>query len=161
MLIVLSRKREKMGSRFLPSPAFLRAIFLALIALWILPELVLAKHAGTTRHYKFDVRVAFHYEHSKFYISKSVQLVNFSVVLSTFYRSSYKMWLDYAKQRALWQLTGSSPDLGSSHGKVTGSWLKWLTMSNTISPSIGMILVASLFIDDDVNIHWLFATNEY
>ncbi|KAK9985254.1 hypothetical protein SO802_030205 [Lithocarpus litseifolius] len=46
-----------MGSRFLPSPAFLRAIFLASIALWILPELVLAKHAGTTRHYKFDIKL--------------------------------------------------------------------------------------------------------
>uniref|UniRef100_A0A2N9GTP6 Laccase n=1 Tax=Fagus sylvatica TaxID=28930 RepID=A0A2N9GTP6_FAGSY len=46
-----------MGSRLLPSSAFFRIIFLALIALWILPELVLAKHAGITRHYKFDIKL--------------------------------------------------------------------------------------------------------
>ncbi|GMY14511.1 laccase-17 [Fagus crenata] len=43
-----------MGSKLLPSSAFLRAIFLAL---WIFPELVLAKHAGITRHYKFDIKL--------------------------------------------------------------------------------------------------------
>ncbi|GKV29964.1 hypothetical protein SLEP1_g38837 [Rubroshorea leprosula] len=35
----------------------LRAIFLALCALWMTPGFGAAKHAGITRHYKFDVSI--------------------------------------------------------------------------------------------------------
>jgi hypothetical protein len=72
-----------MGSKLLPSSAFLRAIFLAL---WIFPELVLAKHAGITRHYKFDVRVTFQYfrmlcmflkHYSKFLYCKIISPCNY------------------------------------------------------------------------------------
>ena len=44
-----------MGSDFLSMPGYLRAMFLVLCALLILPELTHAKHARVTRHYKFDV----------------------------------------------------------------------------------------------------------
>lgn len=30
----------------------------AVYAMWFLPDLVLAKHAASTRHYKFDVRTS-------------------------------------------------------------------------------------------------------
>ncbi|WRX23481.1 Multicopper oxidase-like [Theobroma cacao] len=43
-----------MGSVLLTSSAFFRALFLALCAVWLLPDLALAKHAGITRHYKFN-----------------------------------------------------------------------------------------------------------
>ncbi|KAK6231398.1 hypothetical protein SCA6_001471 [Theobroma cacao] len=46
-----------MGSVLLTSSAFFRALFLALCAVWLLPDLALAKHAGITRHYKFNIRM--------------------------------------------------------------------------------------------------------
>ncbi|GLT79186.1 hypothetical protein SLA2020_506830 [Shorea laevis] len=36
---------------------FLRAVCAALCALWIMPALGLAKHAGITRHYKFNIKM--------------------------------------------------------------------------------------------------------
>ncbi|XP_034692668.1 laccase-17-like [Vitis riparia] len=39
------------------SSCFLRVMLFALCALWNLPELVLAKHAGITRHYNFDIKL--------------------------------------------------------------------------------------------------------
>ncbi|WRX24230.1 hypothetical protein QQP08_016717 [Theobroma cacao] len=45
-----------MGSVLLTSSAFFRALFLALCAVWLLPDLALAKHAGITRHYKFNLK---------------------------------------------------------------------------------------------------------
>ncbi|XP_059463157.1 laccase-17-like [Corylus avellana] len=46
-----------MGSGLPPSSAFLGAIFFALSAFWVFPQLVIAKHAGITRHYKFDIKL--------------------------------------------------------------------------------------------------------
>ncbi|KAI4354524.1 hypothetical protein L6164_003377 [Bauhinia variegata] len=46
-----------MGSVFLSSLGFLRAILLLLCALWVLPEPTLAKHARLTRHYKFNIQL--------------------------------------------------------------------------------------------------------
>lgn len=37
--------------------AFLRILVTALCALWVFSELVVAKHAGITRHYKFDIKM--------------------------------------------------------------------------------------------------------
>lgn len=141
-----------MGSRLLPSSAFLRAVLFALsAALCILPGLVLARHAGITRHYKFNVScIAFHWKHVEYlkrakfiYIAQMYLLIFLSwlsgscLIFSIFCRSNYKMWPDSAKQKALSLLTGSSRGLGSSQGKATASWSKWLTMSSTMSPSIG------------------------
>ncbi|EXC14800.1 hypothetical protein L484_009454 [Morus notabilis] len=45
-------------SFLLSSPTFLKAIFFTLCAiLWVFPELAFAKHAGITRHYKFDIKL--------------------------------------------------------------------------------------------------------
>lgn len=41
-----------------PSSTSLRLMLLALSVLWILPELMLAKHTGITRHYKFDIKLS-------------------------------------------------------------------------------------------------------
>ncbi|WRX24544.1 Multicopper oxidase-like [Theobroma cacao] len=46
-----------MGSVLLTSSAFIRLLLLALCAVSLLPDLALAKHAGSTRHYKFDIRM--------------------------------------------------------------------------------------------------------
>ncbi|XP_058109595.1 laccase-17-like [Magnolia sinica] len=46
-----------MGVSHLPSPASIVAFLLALSGLFFLPELAQAKHAGITRHYKFDIRM--------------------------------------------------------------------------------------------------------
>ncbi|KAL6336647.1 hypothetical protein AAG906_035961 [Vitis piasezkii] len=35
----------------------MRIIMFAVCAMWFLPDLVLAKHAGSTRHYKFDIKL--------------------------------------------------------------------------------------------------------
>ncbi|KAJ4704648.1 Laccase [Melia azedarach] len=46
-----------MGSSLLLNSA-MRAMFLAfMFAMWILPELAVAKHAGITRHYKFNIKM--------------------------------------------------------------------------------------------------------
>ncbi|CAI8612665.1 unnamed protein product [Vicia faba] len=37
--------------------SFMRAMLIVLCALWILPELAHAKHARTTRHYKFNIKM--------------------------------------------------------------------------------------------------------
>ncbi|XP_057970809.1 laccase-17-like [Malania oleifera] len=47
----------EMGCCLLPSSASLRAVLSILSALCIFSELALAKHAGITRHYKFDIRL--------------------------------------------------------------------------------------------------------
>lgn len=44
---------------------FVRIMLFTFCAFWVLPELVFAKHTGTTRHYKFDVRTASHAHHVK------------------------------------------------------------------------------------------------
>ncbi|XP_031276856.1 laccase-17-like [Pistacia vera] len=44
-----------MGASLLSPSAFVKLLFLALCAIWIFPELAQAKHAGTTRHYKFNI----------------------------------------------------------------------------------------------------------
>ncbi|KAI4354523.1 hypothetical protein L6164_003376 [Bauhinia variegata] len=46
-----------MGSGYLCLPDILRAIFFVLCALWILPELTLAKHERVTRHYTFHIKL--------------------------------------------------------------------------------------------------------
>lgn len=40
-------------------PAFLVTFLFALSCLWAFPEVVNAKHAGITRHYKFNVRITY------------------------------------------------------------------------------------------------------
>ncbi|KAJ9180697.1 hypothetical protein P3X46_008910 [Hevea brasiliensis] len=44
-----------MGSSNLPAAAILRAIVLSLYSFFIFPDLVVAKHTGITRHYKFNI----------------------------------------------------------------------------------------------------------
>ncbi|KAF8397460.1 hypothetical protein HHK36_016377 [Tetracentron sinense] len=47
-----------MGASYLPSPVSMAAAFLFLFsALSLFPDLVLAKHASITRHYKFDIKL--------------------------------------------------------------------------------------------------------
>ncbi|KAF8397459.1 hypothetical protein HHK36_016376 [Tetracentron sinense] len=46
-----------MGSSVFPSSVSMAALLFALIALLVLPHVVLAKHAGITRHYKFDIKL--------------------------------------------------------------------------------------------------------
>ncbi|KAK4270343.1 hypothetical protein QN277_023388 [Acacia crassicarpa] len=46
-----------MGSAYLLPSSFLKAILLMLCALWILPQMTLAKHARVTRHYKFNIQM--------------------------------------------------------------------------------------------------------
>lgn len=42
----------------LPSAALVKALLLALSTVWLLPHVATAKHAGVTRHYKFDIKLA-------------------------------------------------------------------------------------------------------
>ncbi|XP_014496590.1 laccase-17 [Vigna radiata var. radiata] len=46
-----------MGSAYLTMPGFVKAMFLMLFAVMILPELTHAKHARVTRHYKFNIKM--------------------------------------------------------------------------------------------------------
>ncbi|KAH1199025.1 Laccase-2 [Glycine max] len=46
-----------MGCAYLNMPGFMRAMFVVLCALMILPELTHAKHARVTRHYKFNIKM--------------------------------------------------------------------------------------------------------
>ncbi|RDX73845.1 Laccase-17 [Mucuna pruriens] len=46
-----------MGCAYPNMPGFMRAMFLMLCALMILPELTHAKHARVTRHYKFNIKM--------------------------------------------------------------------------------------------------------
>ena len=46
-----------MGIAYLNMRGFMRAMFIMLCAMMILPELTHAKHARVTRHYKFNVCV--------------------------------------------------------------------------------------------------------
>ncbi|XP_028783466.1 laccase-17 [Neltuma alba] len=46
-----------MGSAYLLSGSLLKATFLVFCALWILPQMTLAKHVRFTRHYKFNIKM--------------------------------------------------------------------------------------------------------
>ncbi|KAF5446895.1 hypothetical protein F2P56_032491 [Juglans regia] len=46
-----------MGASLPVSPAFVVAFLFAINSLWVFPEVAVAKHAGVTRHYKFDIRM--------------------------------------------------------------------------------------------------------
>ncbi|XVE76389.1 hypothetical protein DITRI_Ditri12bG0168700 [Diplodiscus trichospermus] len=46
-----------MVSVLLTSSASFRALFLVLCAVWLPPDLAFAKHAGSTRHYKFNIEM--------------------------------------------------------------------------------------------------------
>lgn len=120
-------------SHFLPS-ATLKAMFLALFAMWILPEPALAKHARVTRHYKFNVCCAFEF---KLMMMIVTNICDSLYMFIFYYRLGWKMLQDCVKLRALWPSMDNFRDLESSRGKVIASWSKWLTMSSTMSPFIG------------------------
>ncbi|CAK9165113.1 unnamed protein product [Ilex paraguariensis] len=46
-----------MAASHLPSPVLVGAFVLLINCLWLFPEVTIAKHAGITRHYKFNVRL--------------------------------------------------------------------------------------------------------
>ncbi|KAJ7950287.1 Laccase [Quillaja saponaria] len=46
-----------MGGRLISTAALLRATLFAFCALWVLPDLAIAKHTRLTRHYKFDIKL--------------------------------------------------------------------------------------------------------